>query len=206
MCCFPFLVDFGQLIAVIVQFFSKARRRSTILSNDGRVFTLMRMTVGPRIPAVWTREPKMWSISFKQFSTNSFFEIIPFEWRDPLEELEGSRSLETSSFEASFVNGISSRDEFGEHEREIEHGGEHAFISGRMYPIPSGESDPLACGMPIIVMPFGMGTIEYPITGTPAVIKLGSAFIGGGLTLDMLMSIICIIGGGAIVGYAMGTI
>jgi len=91
-------------------------------------------------------------------------------------------------------------DEFGEHEREIEHGGEHALISGRMYPIPSGESDPLACGMPIIVIPFGMGTIEYPITGTPVGIKLGSAAIGGGLTLCMLMSKTGIIVGGEIAG------
>jgi len=167
----------------------------------------MRMTVGPRIPAVWTREPKIWSISFKQFSTNSFFEIIPFESRDPLEQVEGSRrSLETSSFEVSCEKGISSRDEFGEHEREIEHGGEHAFISGRRYPIPSGESDPLACGIPIIAIPFGMGSIEYPITGTPVVTMPVSGAIGEGLTLDMLMSMIGIIGGEAIVGYTIGTI
>jgi len=62
---------------------------------------------------------------------------------------------------------ISSRLKLGEQERETDPGGVNA-ISGRRYPIPSWERDPLGCGSPINAIPFGMGTTEYPMTGTPA--------------------------------------
>lgn len=111
----------------------------------------------------------MFPISFKQFSTNSFFEIIPLESKDAHEDEEGNLSRETwNSSAAELLRGaMSSRLKLGEHEREIDPGGVSA-ISGRRYPMLSWERDPLGCGSPINVIPFGMGTIEYPMTGTPA--------------------------------------
>merc|ERR1719447_2058318 len=72
------------------------------------------MTVGPRIPAVCTRFPKISSICVKQFSTNSFLEITELEESIEAElPHDGSLSLATSS--------TCSTGKFtGEHERETD--------------------------------------------------------------------------------------
>merc|ERR550534_2409092 len=115
------------------------------------------MTVGPRIPAVWTRLPKISSISLKQFSSSSFLEITELEEsNESLLPYEGSLSLTTSS---TCSTGILT----GEHEREIDPSGGVRAISGKRYIWFSGE----ALGKTsVVVIPGCIGTTEYPIIGT----------------------------------------